>query len=191
MPVKNETSKALNDFLTEFQNFASQVTEAALHHAQDEDEKAVINAFAPAFLNQTKELSNYVLAQSSVVSRQQSADADQVLKVSSGATLAKGAKGLFPSIGSIIGKLGLDRILKELKKIIKAILKAFGIKLPKWLDAIINLIDEILAAILSGGSSKVSTILSEQEVLYLKEITELEKLEKASALNNDMEEADD
>ncbi|WP_405225200.1 hypothetical protein [Dokdonia sp. Asnod1-B02] len=86
---------------------------------------------------------------------------------------------MFPSIGSLVGKLGIDRIIKEIKKIIYTILDMIGIKLPKWLDKIINLIDEIIAFILSGGSSKMMTTFSIQEQNYLNELTQLAKLEQA------------
>lgn len=170
----------LEDFLSEFKDLATQITEQALKQADNEDEKAVIKAFSPTLINQVTELNNFILENANKSSRQQKAEVEQVLKVTSGVSLAQNAKGIFPSIGSVVGKLGLSRIIKEIKKIIRAILDALGIKLPKWLDALLNIIDEIIDAIFGAGSAKLATTLSIQEQNYLAELTQLAKLQEAN-----------
>ncbi|TVZ22882.1 hypothetical protein JM84_1796 [Dokdonia sp. Hel_I_63] len=180
MPTETKKSdNVLEQFLSEFETLVSGITEHALKNAEDEDEKAVIQSFAPSLNNQIFELNQFIREGSKKSSKQQEHDVIEVLKISSGVSLAKNAKGMFPSIGSLVGKLGIDRIIKEIKKIIYAILDMIGIKLPKWLDKIINLIDEIIAFILSGGSSKMMTTFSIQEQNYLNELTQLAKLEQA------------
>lgn len=170
----------LKGFLDEFLQLVVQTTEQALKQSDDEDEKAVIKAFSPTLINQVTELNGFLSDQATKASRQQMSEVETVLRVSSGTTLTQNAKGLFPSLGSVLGKLGLSRIVKEIKKIIRAILDALGIKLPKWIDAILNLIDEILDAIFSAGSSKMATTLSIQEQNYLAELTHLAKLQQAN-----------
>ena len=180
MPTETKKSdNVLEQFLSEFETLVSGITEHALKNAEDEDEKAVIQSFAPSLNNQIFELNQFIRESAKKSSKQQERDVIEVLKISSGVSLAKNAKGMFPSIGSLVGKLGIDRIIKEIKKIIYAILDMIGIKLPKWLDKIINLIDEIIAFILSGGSSKMMTTFSIQEQNYLNELTQLAKLEQA------------
>ena len=180
MPTETKKSdNVLEQFLSEFETLVSGITEHALKNAEDEYEKAVIQSFAPSLNNQIFELNQFIREGSKKSSKQQERDVLEVLKISSGVSLAKNAKGMFPSIGSLVGKLGIDRIIKEIKKIIYAILDMIGIKLPKWLDKIINLIDEIIAFILSGGSSKMMTTFSIQEQNYLNELTQLAKLEQA------------
>ena len=180
MPTETKKSEnVLEQFLSEFETLVSGITEHALKNAEDEDEKAVIQSFAPSLNNQIFELNQFIRESAKKSSKQQERDVLEVLKISSGVSLAKNAKGMFPSIGSLVGKLGIDRIIKEIKKIIYAILDMIGIKLPKWLDKIINLIDEIIAFILSGGSSKMMTTFSIQEQNYLNELTQLAKLEQA------------
>ena len=180
MPTETKKSEnVLEQFLSEFETLVSGITEHALKNAEDEDEKAVIQSFAPSLNNQIFELNQFIRESAKKSSKQQERDVIEVLKISSGVSLAKNAKGMFPSIGSLVGKLGIDRIIKEIKKIIYAILDMIGIKLPKWLDKIINLIDEIIAFILSGGSSKMMTTFSIQEQNYLNELMQLAKLEQA------------
>ena len=180
MPTETKKSEnVLEQFLSEFETLVAGISEHALKNAEDEDEKAVIQSFAPSLNNQIFELNQFIRESAKKSSKQQEHDVIEVLKISSGVSLAKNAKGMFPSIGSLVGKLGIDRIIKEIKKIIYAILDMIGIKLPKWLDKIINLIDEIIAFILSGGSSKMMTTFSIQEQNYLNELTQLAKLEQA------------
>jgi hypothetical protein len=181
----------LEMFLSEFKELTIQTTKEALKLANDEDEKAVIEAFSPTLINQVTELNNFLLENSSRSSRQQIMEVEQVLKVTSGISLANNAKSIFPSLGSIIGKLGLSRIIKEIKKIVRAILEAFGIKLPKWIDALLNIIDEIFDAIFGAGSSKLATILSIQEQNYLAELTQLAKLQQANQFKYQEDNEDD
>ena len=181
--MSTETKKTdgqLEVFLKEFQDLATQITEQAFKQANDEDEKAVIKSFSPTLISQVTELNNFILENASKSSRQQKAEVEQVLRVTSGLSLAQNAKGIFPSIGSVLGKLGLSRIIKEIKKIVRAILDALGIKLPKWLDALLNIIDEIIDAIFGAGSAKLATMLSIQEQNYLAELTQLAKLQQAN-----------
>lgn len=181
MPTESKKSDGqLEVFLSEFQELTSKTVEQALKQADDEDEKAVIRAFSPTLINQVSELNNFIRLNAEKSSRQQKSEVEQVLKVTSGVSLAQNAKGLFPSIGSVLGKLGLSRIIKELKKIVRMILETFGIKLPKWIDALLNIIDEIFDAIFGANSAKMATTLSIQEQNYLAELTQLAKLQQAN-----------
>ncbi len=181
----------LEQFLGEFQELASQVTQRAVEVTDDKDEKLVIQAFAPSLINQVSELGTFIREGVQKSSAQQIGEVQQVLKVSSGVSLTKNAKGILPSLGSIIGKLGISKIVKEIKKIIRAILEALGIKLPKWIDIILNIIDEIFDAIFSAGSPKLATTLSIQEQNYLAELTQLAKLQQANQFKFQEEDEDD
>lgn len=191
----NKEAKAeenlLSMFLGEFGKFAEQISEAALRQTEDEDEKAVIRAFAPSLVNQVSELSNFIREQAARSTKQQMAEVNQVLKLTSGVTLAQSAQGLLPSIGSVIGKLGIARILEELKKIVRGIFEAFNIKMPKWLELILLIIDELANTILSAGSAKMATTLSIQEQNYLAELTQLAKLQQASQFKYQEDEDDE
>ena len=186
-----KTESLLEQFLIGFQELAKEITEKSIKQANDEDEKTVIQAFSPSVINQVSELNNYIREAANRSSKQQISEIEQVLKVTSGVSLTKNAKGILPSIGSIIGKLGLSRIIKEIKKIIRAIFEALGIKIPKWLDALFNIIDELFDSIFSAGSSKLATILSIQEQNYLAELTQLAKLQQANQYRNQEDEDDE
>jgi|GEM_PF-5320101 len=176
------TANPLDSFLKEFHQLTIRITEESHKRADDEDEKAVIKAFSPTLIDQVNGLNGYIREQVRKGSKQQIAETDRVLSLTSGVSLAKNASGVLPSVGSVLGKLGLSRIVKELKKIFRAIMDVLGVVLPPWFDALLNLIDEILDGILSAGSAKMATTLSIQEQNYLSELTHLSKLQHANRL---------
>lgn len=176
MAAKNQT--LLQEFLQTIEQIPSDVVAELLKVTVDEDGKNIINAFAPTLINQFKEISLHLNEMSTKATKQNLTEVEQFLKISSGVSLAKNLKIALPSIGSIIGKLGIDGIIKEIKKIILKIFELLQINLPLWVDSIINLIDEIIADLFGGDSIKLKTALSQAEQNYLAELTQLAKLEK-------------
>lgn len=86
----------LENFLLEFEQLTSKITEEAYKQANDEDEKAVIKSFSPALVNQVTELNNFIRENATKSSRQQKSQVEQALKVTSGVSLVQNAKGIFP-----------------------------------------------------------------------------------------------
>lgn len=188
MEKNNKEQPLLNEFLQRFEKIPTQIVDSLLKVTEDEDEKNVINSFAPTFKNQFQELSRFVSEKTGVATRQGIAEAETFLRVSSGTALADNLGLALPSIGSIVGKLGIAGMVQEIKKIIKKLLELFGIRLPPWIDGIVNLIDEILNHLLGGESTKTRNALSQMEQNYLAELTQLAKLERASQFKFQTEE---
>jgi hypothetical protein len=187
--METRNNSLLENFIVLIEQIPQDIVNAAIKHSNDEDEKAIINSFAPTVINQFKEVAAHLTEISGTAPKQKMADAEKFLKLSSGVTLASNLKLALPSIGSIIGKLGIDGIIKEIKKIITTLLEIFHINLPDWVLPLVNLIDEIIADILGGGIIKVKTALSQAEQNYLAELTQLAKLQKANrGLNINTEE---
>jgi hypothetical protein len=186
--MPNEQTPLLNEFLQHFTELPTAIIEGAIKASDNEDERAIIDAYAETLTNQFSELAAYITEKSEKLTEQQALDVEEVLKVTSGNTLVQAGKEYAMSIGSFIKKLGLSGLVKEIKKIILAILDALGIALPKWIEALINLIDEIIDRILGGNSPKLASILSQMEQDYLAELTQLAKLTKARAALQDQEE---
>ncbi|MET3536762.1 hypothetical protein [Chryseobacterium limigenitum] len=188
MEKEQKTENLLQEFLRKIESLPVEITENLLKYSNDEDEKNIINTFAPTLKNQFKELSLFINEQSMKGTRQGNSDVEQFLKIASPNQMMSNMKIALPSIGSIVGKLGIDGIVKEIKKIIKEILGLFGINLPKWIDGLLTLIDEILNIIFGGGSAKMRIAMSQIEQHYLAELTQLAKLKKATKeLSNDEE----
>lgn len=177
----NTTQKRtpIESFFDDFGTFFSELTDSLVAKAEDEDEKAVIREGAGPVPAQIKEIGAYVSARSTKASRQQISEAEMALKISNPSALFKSGKGLFGSIGSILGNLGLGRILQEIKKIIRLIFDAFGWKVPKWLDVILLIIDQLANLILGTKSPKMASLLSEAEVNYLNELEATVRLQNA------------
>ena len=179
----------LSDFLKKLEGLPVEITDNLLKNSSDKDEKNVIDTFAPVFKTQFRELAIFIGQQSLKASSQASEDVEQFLKIASPVQMMDKMKISMPSIGSIVGKLGIDGIIKEIKKIIKELLGLFGITLPKWIDGILTLIDEILNILFGGGSTKLRIAFSQLEQHHLAEQTQLAKLKKATRdLNGDEDE---
>ncbi|MBN8570964.1 MAG: hypothetical protein J0M18_15150 [Ignavibacteria bacterium] len=191
MSKETAAKSLLSDFLLKFEQIPNDIIESLHKVTDDADEKNVINSFAPTLVNQFKELSSFVVEKSSRASSEGLRNSEQFLKISSGNSLVNNLKLSLPSIGSIVGKLGISGIIQEIKKIVMGILEAFGITLPKWLTKIINLIDEIINDLLGGGSIKMHTALSQKEQNYLAELTHLARLERASEFKYSDDEEED
>ena len=73
--------------------------------------------------------------------------------------------------------MGLAGLVQEIKKLIKKLLDLFWKKRPKWLDAIIDLIDQILNFLLGGIFPGIRRELSSMEVSFLQELHAARRLE--------------
>lgn len=179
------------EFFDEFENFIKSFVGAADKSAEDEDERGVIQSLGPTLVSQIGELKTYVIGRSERASSAQRTEAEIALRMSSGVQLARNAKGLLGNIRSFIGSLGIGKILEELKKIVRLLVEAFGWSIPKWLDTLFTLIDEIAEAILGAKSTKLATALSRQAQNYLGELTQLERLKAAKVDGSDEDDMDD
>ena len=184
METKNENKSLLSEFSKELETVSDLLVAALNNNAQDEDEKNIINSLAPTLKNQFLELSSSIQSFTQKLTKQGSADVEQLLKSSAALDLTKSLKLALPSIGSLFGKLGIQEIIFAIKKIIRAI---FGDKLPKWLDSVLNIIDEIINTLFGGDSPKVKNILSMAEQNFLKEITLVAKLNQVNFQRHDGE----
>lgn len=183
METKNQPQSLLSDFLKELENLPAQLTDALAKNSNDEDEKNIISSLAPTLKNQFQEIANSLNELNQKATRQGLANAEQLLKSSSALNVTKSLKLALPSIGSLFGKLGLQEIIFAIKKIIRGIFAALGKELPKWLDVVLNIIDEIINMLFGGDSPKTKSILSLAEQNFLREITLVEKLNKVSFSN--------
>ncbi len=180
MDSKNQPTE-LQTFLKSIENVPTDIVSELLRVTTDEDHKNIINAFAPTFTSQFKGLGSYLNEMSSHATKQSLADAETFLKISSASSLGNNLKIALPSIGSVVGKLGVDGIVKQIKKIIGFLLDILPIKLPSFVNKLIEFLDEVLGNILGGESMKMKTALSQAEQNYMAELTQLAKLEKAQS----------
>lgn len=180
-----DDTKQNKSLLQEFSELLEQIPndflKEALKSSEDEDHKAIINSFAPTLTNQFRELGLHLNEISSTAPKQKLVEAEKLLRMTSAIPLVQNLKLALPSIGSIIGKLGIAGIIEEIKKIIKFLLSLLHINnLPGWVDELLILIDQIINHIMGGSSIKVMNALSQKEQNYLAELTHFAKLQQAT-----------
>jgi hypothetical protein len=116
---------------------------------------------------------------------------EQILKVSSGVTLVKDAKLLSQNVGSTISRIGISDIIHQIKKIIRIILvDILGLD-PGAVDFWLEVLDELINILLSIGSFRLANTLSKMHQNYLAELTQFEKLKKASETSNNNEDEEE
>lgn len=186
MDTKNQPQSLLHEFLKELETIPTQLTDALLNNATDEDEKNIINSVAPALKVQFQEISNSINESSKKFTRQDISNTEQFLKTSAALSITKSFKMALPSIGSLFGKLGLQEIIFAIKKIIRALFK----KMPDWLNTLLDIIDEIINMLFGKDSAKTKNILSMAEQNFLKEITLVARLNKIE-FSNELNEEDE
>lgn len=180
METSNQGKNLLTEFLNRFEQLPADITTALINVSSNADEKNILTSLSPVLNNQFKEISLKVAELSTKADKQSLEEVDEVLKVSSALPLLNSAKLALPSIGSLIGKLGIDEIVKAIKKIIRKIFEILKKELPAWLDAVFLVIDEIINMLFGSDSQKARTLFSETEQNFLKELTQLAKLENAT-----------
>lgn len=180
---KKDDLSEIRAFFDQFATFVSEGARELIKISDDEDEKAVIKSLFPTVNSQIKETGAYIMERGEVANRQQRADAVQAFKMSSGPQLLTNAKGIFGSLKSFIGKLGFAKIAQEVKKIFRIIMDAFGWAIPKWIETILLLIDQIVNFLTGGKSMKMQTALSVQEQNYLAEMTLHARLQRAMSVD--------
>ncbi len=190
MAENDQKNPILAEFVKLLEKIPSDITNALIKQSDDEDEKNIIKSFVPILDSQFKEVSSYILMKSSKSSLQNRAEVETFLRISSGVNVAKNLKLALPSIGSLIGKLGIVEIVQTIKKIICKIIEIFGNK-PGWLEALFLIIDEIINTLFGKDSIKVKNILSQAEQNFLSERRHLKLLEKAGDDNKGSDDDED
>jgi hypothetical protein len=174
-------SDDLSQFLKSLKDFSVSVEKGMVAQSDDEDATNVITAYSDVFKTQITELCAYVQERASKASRQASSEVATIMKLTAGNLLVQRGLSVSQNLASQTAKISVSGIFELIKKILEAILEAFGISLPKWLKKLLELLDEILNFFLSTGQPRLASILSRQHQDYLAELTQLARLERENA----------
>jgi hypothetical protein len=174
----------LQSFLLSVENFVGQISAESIEAAAKGEQQVLIQATGESLVGQTSKLTAFIRDTAGRLSVPQRFELDKFLQVQDGEALAnRGVAVAQQTLAQgVLGKLlhWIAQHLKELKKILKAILQiifdALHIPLPDWIDAILLIIDEIADLILSllgevfGIDFRTTAReLSEQEVNFQRE----------------------
>jgi hypothetical protein len=170
-------------------SFTARVADAMVAAAGDDPDTAVMKANGDLVTSHFKKMfeeANARFQSSSVKTKQ---EIGEIIRVTDGINLASvGEKAAISSLR--IGKLGkgffawISKHLAELKKIIRLIVGTIFGSVPKWLNTLLDLIDQLwdlivslLSSIFGFDITQISKMLSAGKVNYLNEITAVAKLD--------------
>jgi hypothetical protein len=192
-PPSKGNGDPLSSFLASVDRFTETINTQAVAAAGKGEEQLVIQSTGESFVAQTRRLTDYIREVAPGIAPVQRRELDQFLRVQDGDALVERslrvtAQTLSAGGGAVtMGFLSwLNEIMQTLKKIIRKIFDIFFGGIPKWLHAILEIIDELLNLLktLLGGRfglkmSEVADQASREEVNFLREMTALTELEAA------------
>jgi hypothetical protein len=173
MSTPDASKSLIFQFTENLRHIPDLITEGVLQSLDDEDGKLIVLAYSTALRNQFTAISNLIQETEPTLSKERLRSAENLLKLTSGIELTNQVKGLCINLKSNIAKIGLAGLIQMIKKIIKWLIENIFKNLPKWINSLLDLIDEILNEIFGIGSPKLATILSQKEQNYLSELTRL------------------
>jgi len=179
METNVQFKSILSEFLSKLEKAPAEIIDTLLLVSDDEDEKKFIQALAPVFIGQIKEVSSFISEKTNTASSQNLLEVESFLRISGAIQLVDSIKTMLPGCRASIGRFGISDIFHEIKKIINWLLENLIKNPPTWLKPLLVIIDEIINDLLGGKSIKTRAALAEMERNYLSELILLEKLQKA------------
>lgn len=95
------------------------------------------------------------------------------------------------NLSSQKAKIAISDIIALIKKIIRALFEILNIRKPRWLEPLLELIDEIVNFLVSIGVLKLAHTLSRRHQDYMAELTQMKRLQRATTSGNHDEEEED
>lgn len=182
----NGSTDRLSSFLACVDKYVATISAQATAVAPEGEQRLVIQATGESAVAQTKKLTDYFRTSAAGLAPAQRHDLDEFLQVQDGEAavdraLQVSAKILAP--GAAPASMSFLDFLDEILHFLKKILKELFPNLPKWLETILIIIDELMNLLktLLGGlfglrMSQVADELSRGEVNFLREMTALAEL---------------
>jgi hypothetical protein len=167
------------------------VSKGILAQSTDADEKELIAAYAKPLDEQVVQLSNYIRQATRGASRQIIEEIGTVLRLSAADALTESGMRVAQNLSSQKAKIAITDIIELIKKIIRALFDIFNIPKPKWLEPLLDLIDEIIKFLVSIGVLRLAHALSKRHQDYMAELTQMKRLQRASMSTNQNEDDED
>ena len=162
-------SSELEQFLTQFTQLPKQMIEGIKKSTTDEDYRAVSTNFLIPLQEQFDGIASFLRENIENESENTKSEINQLVIKSAGISMTKSAQKISLNLKSIFSKLGLNRIIKEIKKLIFFILDL--INAPKWIRKILLIIDQILNDLLGWDLPETEKeVLSMYEQAFYKEL---------------------
>ena len=195
-PAAPRKDDPLESLLASVDNFVERISALSVEAAPKGEGQILIQSTGESLVGQTGKLTAFIRETSGRLSGAQRIELDRFLRVQDGEALAGRGVEVTQRVlaGGVLGKLihWIAQHLQQLKKILKEILhfifELLNIPYPKWLDRILEILDEVLNLLLSllaevfgidfGVASRQ---LSNREVDFLHEMAAFETMRAAQA----------
>lgn len=194
---KSSTSQGkslLDEFIEGVRELPEIITSGAISASRakgDLDEESIVVSFGRSLKETMVQTADLIADTAKRASGDERKGAEIMLRTMGASALISEAKNISQSLTIFGKKLSLAQLVQFIKKLIDWLLNdVFKIKIP-WIKKLLDLINEILNALLGGGNSKVTHTLSLREQDYMNELAALANYEAASARLRDNDDGDD
>lgn len=191
VPRSQNPLESLDKFLARFVDLTSQLSTGMLAQSSDADDKELIASYAEPLREQVSQLSDYIRQAAKGASRQVIEEIGTVLRLTAADALTEGGMRIAQNLSSQKAKIAISDIIALIKKIIRALFEILNIRKPRWLEPLLELIDEIVNFLVSIGVLKLAHTLSRRHQDYMAELTQMKRLQRATTSGNHDEEEED
>jgi hypothetical protein len=144
--LNNETKiKELDAFLSEFVSLPELIIKSMERAFEDQDLKNVVSTFSKPLQEQFNGISEFIKTQIQNETAQNVEQVNKMVKMASALQMIATAKSIAQNLKAGFARLGINSIIKEIKKLLIFILTL--LKAPDWVLGILLIIDQILNAI--------------------------------------------
>jgi alkylhydroperoxidase/carboxymuconolactone decarboxylase family protein YurZ len=191
VPRSQNPLESLDGFLSRFVDLTSQLTTGMLAQSTDADDKELISSYAEPLREQVSQLSDYIRQAARGTSKQVIEEIGTVLRLTAADALTESGMRIAQNLSSQKAKIGISDIIALIKKIIRALFDILNIRKPRWLEPLLDLIDEIVNFLVSIGVLKLAHTLSKRHQDYMAELTQMKRLQRATTPGIQDEEEED
>ncbi len=162
-------NNVLEQFLKGLSQLPAQMIEGIKKSTTDKDYQVVVTTFLNPLQEQFDGIASYLREKIINESENTKLEINELVVKSAGIPMVKSAQKISLNLKSIFSKFGLNRIIKEIKKLIFFILDLLNA--PKWIRKILLIIDQILNDLLGWDLPETEKeVLSMYEQAFYKEL---------------------
>jgi hypothetical protein len=179
-PTKQKESAApgLPGFLTDFERLIDAYATTVKGVVPEADSAAVIDSLSVVAKSQARSLAKFVSDSYGQTSPAVRSEVDAFFERLGGGELMREGLAVAPRVTSVPALLGLSQIIELIKKIIFFILGLiFPNGIPPWIIKLIEIIDEIINAILGQRSQKAQHEANQNSIDFLHSMRLLRQFE--------------
>lgn len=169
-PVANrDTADPFLEFLTSLEAMPKQIADGMLRQADGEDEKRVMNVYGEALRLQVQGLASHMREGWSRASSHEKAEVSRVIAMSGSRALFSGIGSLAGGLSSAVARIGIVKIIFEIKKLLTWLFQYIFHSMPEWFRALLVIIDEIINDLFGTGSPALASTLSRMHQDFMRE----------------------